>query len=542
MSQAVALARDASGVESETGSRVLLGLVGAILALAACLSILATGHLDEDAYILLTYSQHLAAGHGIVWDLVHGPAEGATDFLWMVLIAGLRYVGIDVGAAASLLNAVGFFMSYVAISQIARLRGRALHGLLVLALLFSHITAASLGGFSTHFYCGVFALACCFAVRQDYPKLAFALLTLGLVRPDGLILALGITLVVAAREWRSVLSNAAYFGIAGSVAAGYFLWRWHYFGLLLPLPLLVKGHTLNLLYGLRWNVLPLVPLAGVLALVAWQRRLLTGLAPILMAGPVLLFVSLSFANQMQNLGFRFQAPITLAVLMLGFCIGNTRPGLLALAMLPWLTFGVRAMEREAVLLVQPDYVNYFPQLLNPLLGRDARLAVTEAGRFGFRLDVAKLDIVGLNSKTTAISGDRVAALARFQPDLIFEHQVWTLDTSRLDSRRDWVVLPREEYLALPVRDTDTDSYHSDPTHLAAMAVRQLVAASSGAEYIIYAVRYRGEFSHFYFLRVDGKLARSAFEQALQSSFRPTAIKPHCAYSHEFPCQLLAPRA
>lgn len=542
MTQAVALARDASGVEAEASSHVLPGIIGALLTLAACLAILATGHLDEDAYILLTYSQHLAAGHGIVWDLVHGPAEGATDFLWMVLIAGLRALGLDVGAAASLLNAAGFLMSYVAISRIARLRGSALHILLAVALLLSHTTAASLGGFSTHFYCGVFALTCYFAVRQDYPRLAFALLTLGLVRPDGLILAFGIMAVVAAREWRAVLGNAVYFAAAGALAVGYFLWRWHYFGLLLPLPLIVKGHTLNPLYGLRWNVLPLLPLAGVLALIVWQRGHLGPRLAVMAAGPVLLFASLSLANQMQNLGFRFQAPITIAVVTLGFCLGNARPGLLALALIPWLAFGVRAIDRETTLLVQPDYVNYFPQMLNPLLGPRARVAVTEAGRFGIRLEAAKLDIVGLNSKETATGVDRVAVLAQFQPDLIFIHQVWTLNTTHLDARRSWVELSRAQYLALPVLDSVSDAYHTDPTHLAAMAVRRFVASAPGAGYSIYAVRYRGEFSHFYFLRNGGRLDTAAFEHALGNSFSPTAIKPHCAYSDEFPCRLLSPRA
>ncbi len=514
-----------------------IGMTGALLALSAFLAILATGHLDEDAYILLTYSQHLATGHGIVWDLAHGPAEGATDFLWMVLIAGLRYAGTDVGAAASLLNAAGFLMSYIAISQVARLQGLALHVLLALALLISHITAASLGGFSTHFYCGVFALTCSFAVRKQYKHLAFALLTLGLVRPDGLILAFGIMIAVALYEWRAVLSNAAYFAAAAALAAGYFAWRWQYFGLLLPLPLLIKGHPLSALHGLRWNVLPLVPLIGVLALIAWQRRLLGTRLAVIAAGPLLLFISLALANQMQNLSFRFQAPLTLAGVMLGFCIGNNRPAVLALALIPWLAFGVRSIDREVTLLVQPDYVNYFPQLLNPLLGRDARIAVTEAGRFGFRLEGAKLDIVGLNSKDTATGADRVAALRQFAPDLVFVHQVWTLDTSHLDGRRDWVELSPSQYLSLPVLDAPTDAYHTDPTHRAAMAARQFIADSS-SEYLIYAVRYRGEFSHFYFLEAHGRLSKDAFEQALRASFLPSAVKPHCAYSNEFPCQWL----
>jgi len=280
---------------------------------------------------------------------------------------------------------------------------------------------------------------------------------------------------------------------------------------------------------------------AVLALILWQRRTIGDRALVIAAGPVLLFVALCFANQLQDLSFRFQAPMTLAVLTLGFCAGRDRTVWLLLALIPSLAFGARAIDREVHYLVQPDYVNYFPQMLNPLLGKDGRVAVTEAGRFGFRLDADKLDIVGLNSKEIALQGNRVQALEAFRPDLVFLHQVWTLDTSRLDAHRDWIELSRAQYLSLPVLDSPGSLYHTDPTHLGAMAARQFIATSS-ATYYIYAVRYRGEFSHFYFLRTDGRLAKTAFEAALTRSFQPASIKPHCAYSDGFPCRWLAASA
>jgi len=196
---------------------LVIGGITAALALIGFLAVLATGHLDEDAYILFTYSHNLAAGHGIVWDWAHGHVEGATDFLWMVLLAGLDRLGMDVGAAAGLLNAAGLAMSYFAISRVARLRGMATHCLLALALLISHITAGSLGGFSADFYCGVFAVCCYVGVRKQYAVLAFALLTLGLVRPDGVILATGVLIAVSALDPGGVWQKIGYF------AAGLFL-------------------------------------------------------------------------------------------------------------------------------------------------------------------------------------------------------------------------------------------------------------------------------------------------------------------------------
>jgi hypothetical protein len=48
---------------------------------------------NEDAAILMRYSEHLAEGHGIVWNVGDRPVEGATDFLFMVLLAALARAG-----------------------------------------------------------------------------------------------------------------------------------------------------------------------------------------------------------------------------------------------------------------------------------------------------------------------------------------------------------------------------------------------------------------------------------------------------------------
>ena len=82
--------------------------------LASAILILTLGHLHEDAYILFQYSKKLSLGQGIVFDEVSGPTEGATDFLWMVSLAFLHYLGIDLGSSAALLNSVGIVLiSYV---------------------------------------------------------------------------------------------------------------------------------------------------------------------------------------------------------------------------------------------------------------------------------------------------------------------------------------------------------------------------------------------------------------------------------------------
>ena len=46
---------------------------------------------QEDAYILYRYSENLAGGHGIVWNVGETPTDGATDFLWMLVLAAWAF-------------------------------------------------------------------------------------------------------------------------------------------------------------------------------------------------------------------------------------------------------------------------------------------------------------------------------------------------------------------------------------------------------------------------------------------------------------------
>src|SRR2546423_1033041 len=58
----------------------------------------------DDAYITFRYADHLADGHGPVWNLVGPRADGYTSPLWMTLIAATDVVGIGNEAASKVLS------------------------------------------------------------------------------------------------------------------------------------------------------------------------------------------------------------------------------------------------------------------------------------------------------------------------------------------------------------------------------------------------------------------------------------------------------
>ena len=86
--------------------RIILSysILGAVVFFIMGIWILSTGHPHEDAYILFKYVKNIVNGYGIVYNPGGEPTEGVTDFLWMILISGLTYTGIDVAVSALILN------------------------------------------------------------------------------------------------------------------------------------------------------------------------------------------------------------------------------------------------------------------------------------------------------------------------------------------------------------------------------------------------------------------------------------------------------
>ncbi|MBK6681409.1 MAG: hypothetical protein IPG53_16050 [Ignavibacteriales bacterium] len=70
----------------------------------------------EDAAILMRYAENFADGFGIVWNRGSLPVDGATDFLFVVLIGGLKIItGIGVESLIFAVNVLSQILSvYIA--------------------------------------------------------------------------------------------------------------------------------------------------------------------------------------------------------------------------------------------------------------------------------------------------------------------------------------------------------------------------------------------------------------------------------------------
>lgn len=216
----------------------------------------------EDAAMLMRYAQHLAQGHGIVWNIGEPPVDGATDFLFMAFAALLIKLGLTVGQAV---RGIGFASHLLSVMIIYWVNRKIHKGSIAFSLLSGmyFVVGTGLSYVAAYFGTPFFALGAAstwalglLLMKQENPHpglaLAFALsgLITGLIRPEGVILAtLMLLAIVFMRGFKSSLSIIIMFGAVFLLLGGaYFLWRWNYFGHPLPNPFYKKGGS-----SLHWD-------------------------------------------------------------------------------------------------------------------------------------------------------------------------------------------------------------------------------------------------------------------------------------------------
>lgn len=203
----------------------------------------------EDATILFQYSDNWATTGQITYYSGGAPVEGATDFLWMAILAALRYVHVPPFWAASILNIVAAFAIAFLSLRLAGVRSTWKSVLVILGLvMLAPQLGGALAGFSVlPFAALILVCAYLFQTRHD-AGLAVACLALCLFRPDGVVFAfplVALRLFAEKTGWtKRVGIYLLLFALPGIL---YFVWRWRYFGEFLPLPFLVKSDARRVL-------------------------------------------------------------------------------------------------------------------------------------------------------------------------------------------------------------------------------------------------------------------------------------------------------
>jgi len=408
-----------------------------ILGILLLLGFLAAPHFcqaSEDAIILYQYSANLAHT-GVISYIPHGPrAEGATDFLWMIYLAAGRFLGIPSYGLAIATSATCVLLLATLLVRLAKQPANfwnvsAATGLLLLA----PQAFAAEAGFSVFAFALFLGLMAAAAFLGLYGLAALAGLFLCLVRPDGVVFALPLLAVYLFRgpETQFRLRKL----VLGFVIPGlvYFLWRWHYFQHLLPLPFYVKSDTARvagfLVVKSAIGLAPPLLAACALALIALRkdlflRRNLVFFVTLLV--PSSMFYMAMRLDQNYANRFFFYPLIVIAILIAGNyqSVRQRAPQLLLAGFAIWVLFLAYFWINWAVIYTleypQPRVVAVAREL-EQLPGRGTMI-VTESGAIPFYSQWAAYDPWGLNTPEFATRLIRPADVAALDPDLVIVHQ------------------------------------------------------------------------------------------------------------------------
>lgn len=399
----------------------------------------------EDAYILFNYSENLAKTGVISYYPDGPPAEGATDFLWMIINSVFYWFYIPTFISVSILNSLGsFIISYVFVSF---LRPRYCKNSLLfcsISWLVSLGVISSFSGFSTVFYNSVLILSLYFLYYRK-TLVPYMLLILSLIRPDGVLLSFGIFLITLFwRPFNSQFYKNYFYGylISGLIGITYFLWRFNYFGESLPLPLYVKSNSSEMIFpGLKSNLDFLknnyyLFMLLLFVVIKSKKEHLKKYIPILAPG-IILFFSLLFAHQSQNIGFRFQYPLWISTILFLLLVITENPTIKRNKyFILILCFGLILQSFKFyrnITISNHHYIDDFS--INFLknydkLGNDLKVSLTEAGRFTYWTSPIKpvvKDLIGLNTKEFAKSSITESYLKSIDSDIIFIHHAGVIN-------------------------------------------------------------------------------------------------------------------
>ena len=375
------------------------------------------GKAVDDAFISYRYAENLAHGHGLRWNPGSAPCEGYTNLLYVLLLAGGSALGIEPPTTGSVIGVASTVVTILLIASVFGLRAWwapiACAGVLLL-LAREELRVHASRGLETPLF-GALAVAQSMIAgwlarrpMHSWPGallLAVLSLLLCLCRPDGALIAATTWLVVlgvhlARRALRSRIDLVAGAAAAAALLTAYGIWKYCYFGYLLPNAFYMKAaqhgwngvaDTLRFFSAYRWALLVGLSGCAAHALIVGRRsrgrqtHRTIGLAPELQPAIALVATFLwaiyncRIVHEM-GFGFRFEYPIV-PLIAAGFAVAvrdvcrELKPGY-------WARAGALAVGLCALAVVTPRVSYEVRQLTQP---RPVDRYVTKFRRLGLAI-------------------------------------------------------------------------------------------------------------------------------------------------------------
>ena len=201
----------------------------------------------DDAYISLRYAKHLAAGHGLTWNITEPPIEGYSNFLLVVIESLLLYFKLPALTLIKLGSLGALFISSVLLYGIAKFYLPGALALLPSFLMLLHRGQIlwSVSGLETAYYQSLVMAVIYCIIRGIKGKsnglfscAGLLLAIAALFRPEAPLLALLFAGLLVIKDRAAAKSFCVWFA---ALYIPYFVARWWYFGRMLPNPVYCKA-------------------------------------------------------------------------------------------------------------------------------------------------------------------------------------------------------------------------------------------------------------------------------------------------------------
>ncbi len=323
-------------INQRNHSRILLFTAVFLLLILAWIN----RFVQDDAFISFRYARNLAQGLGLVW----GPGqvvEGYSNFLWTLLISGIMALNLDPIAGVIVMGLFFFLLSLIFTFYLGRLVLQedflALIAVLLLGTNFTFSSFAT-GGLETQMQTALLLISTFIVLqnRADRQWTLWRMLMLGflfslalLTRLDSAVILFILSLITVYELYNFPLSNpkkaallAAWTAPILFIVGSWFLWRFNFYGQLLPNTFYVKvssgtsilrgGYYFAVFLASYW-LLPFLILALIVYKKLWAQR--SG-SILILAAIVLTWSLYIFSLGGDFMEFRFMTPILPALMIL----------------------------------------------------------------------------------------------------------------------------------------------------------------------------------------------------------------------------------
>jgi hypothetical protein len=248
------------------------------------LSVQLLGHwIIDDGFISFRYAANFVNGYGLVFNQGE-VVEGYTNFLWTMLMAAAMALGgspVEVSAVVNML--LGFAVVSLTAAYASRMElphwGLFAAALVALSNPFLLYTTRN-SGMETGLFATLILATLVVLVWHRWTAAGILVALAMMTRPDGVLLAgVGALYVVWQGRWQPLLRYAI---PAASIYTPYFLWRWSYYGYLLPNTFyakvggtwaqVIRGLEYTWAFGTAYLLLFAAVIGSIIGGVCWWRR------------------------------------------------------------------------------------------------------------------------------------------------------------------------------------------------------------------------------------------------------------------------------